>query len=220
MGYSSKRTQRKVRLKRIGISVLLLIFILLISGERALIRYGQWFSSSNPAAVGDVVIALGDGSGARADAAFKLLIQRRAKLLFTAGIPPETLLIVADKYAPNPSKIYWGGNTKNTFDEALRFRQVMTQYGITYHRIVLVSDPYHLRRSQWAFQTVLGSSVKIDTYAVPSAIPSDPHWWRNSRDRNWVRDETKKFAFYWVYYGLLGQRAPLSPKDLAKKPAK
>lgn len=220
MPHWSKRARLKPNIQRIGLSILLITFTLSIFGEQALIRYGQWLSYSNPGATGDIVVAMGDGSGGRADAAFKLLVQQRAKLFFTTSISMVNLLVVADKHSPDPSKIYWGGITKNSFDEALRFRQTMTNYGVTYRRIVLVSDAYHLRRSQWAFQTVLGSSVQVDTYAVPATTPSDPRWWNNSHDRNWVRDETKKFAFYWVYYGLLGQRAPLSPKDFAKPAAK
>lgn len=215
-----KRTRLKPTLQRVGLSILLPTVIVLVFGEQALIRYGQWLSFSNPAASGDVVVALGDASGTRADTAFELLMHQRAKKFFTTTVPLEKLLIVADRHSPNPSAIYWGGITKNTFDEALRFRQVMSQYGVSYRRIILVSDSYHLRRSQWAFQTVLDPSVEVETYAIPSARSANPRWWKNARDRNWVRDETKKIAFYWVYYGLLGQRTPLSPKDLARRSAK
>lgn len=216
MHYRLKRFRLKTGLRRIGISILLLTFILMTFGEQGLIRYGKWLSPSNPTAVGDIVVALGDGSGARADAAFELLTSQRAKTFFTTSISLDLLHTIAFKHSANLSKIHWGGITKNTFDEALRFRQTMEQAGITYDRIILVSHPYHLRRSQWAFQQVLDPSVQVDTYALPEAIPSDPRWWNSIYSRNWVRDETKKLAFYWIYYGLLGQRKPLSPRDLAR----
>ncbi|MGL6344761.1 MAG: hypothetical protein ACRC80_37120, partial [Waterburya sp.] len=39
---------------------------------------------------------------------------------------------------------------------------------------------------------------------------ADPEWWKHQSARKEVFSETKKMAFYMVYYGLLGQEDRLT----------
>jgi uncharacterized SAM-binding protein YcdF (DUF218 family) len=91
----------------------------------------------------------------------------------------------------------------------------MNSANFPYHRVVIVSDRYHLRLSQWAFRQVLGSDIVTITYATPAnGAMSDPRWWEHQESLGWVIRETKKSLFYWVYYGLFHSRTPLSTRDL------
>ena len=196
-------------------SLLILITSITLFHEPILIYYGQWLAPTNPQPTGDVVVSLGGGQH-RIETALSLLESGQVKALYTDAIDPKQLQEIVTKNGLSSSKIYWGGKPKNTFDEALAFHRTMNSANFPYHRVVIVSDRYHLRRSQWVFRQVLGSDIAITTYATPAnEAMSDPRWWQHQESLNWVISETKKSLFYWVYYGLFGSRTPLSPRDLA-----
>jgi len=198
----------------IAITLLVVATSIALFYEPLLISYGQWLAPSNPQPIGDVVVSLGGGN--RIETAINLLASGQVKALYTDVIDPKQLQEIVTKNGVSFHKIYWGGNPKNTFDEALAFRRTMDSAHFPYHHVVIVSDRYHLRRSQWAFRQVLGSDVAITTHAIPAdEAMSDPRWWKYQESRDWVMSETRKSLFYYVYYGLFGSRKPLSPKDLA-----
>ena len=136
---------------------LTLLFVVFMIHEPILIRYGQWLSPSNTQAMGDVAVSLGDGK--RIETAVNLLASRKVKALYADGIAPEILMAIAVKRGLSSSQIYWGGYTKNTFDEALAFQRTMSKAKFNYRQVVIVSDRYHLYRSQWAFRKVLGQGI-------------------------------------------------------------
>ncbi|MBR8833964.1 MAG: YdcF family protein [Stigonema ocellatum SAG 48.90 = DSM 106950] len=182
--------------------------------EPLLISYGQWLAPSNPQPIGDVVVSLGGGN--RIETSLALLAGGQVKALYTDAIDSKQLQEIVTQSGLPSHKIYWGGYPKNTFDEALTFRRTMNSANFPYHQVVIVSDRYHLRRSQWAFRQVLGSDVAITTHATPAnEAMSDPRWWKHQESLDWVISETRKSLFYHVYYGLFGSRKPLSPRDLA-----
>lgn len=195
-------------------SLLVVTISIVLFHEPILISYGQWLSPSNPQPIGDVVVSLGGEN--RIETAISLLASGQVKALYADAIDPKQLQEIVTKSSLSSSRIYWGGKPKNTFDEALAFRRTMDRASFPYHQVVIVSDRYHLRRSQWAFRQVLGSDVEITTYATPAnEAMSDPRWWKHQQSRDWVISETRKSLFYYLYYGLFGSRTPLSPRDLA-----
>ncbi|MBR8833959.1 MAG: YdcF family protein [Stigonema ocellatum SAG 48.90 = DSM 106950] len=195
-------------------SLLVVTISIALFHEPLLINYGQWLAPSNPQPIGDVVVCLGGGN--RIETALSLLASGQVKALYTDAIDPKQLQEIVTKSGLPSHKIYWGGYAKNTFDEALAFRRTMNSANVPYHQVVIVSDRYHLRRSQWAFRQVLGSDVAITTHAIPAnEAMSDPRWWKHQESLDWVISETRKSLFYYLYYGLFGSRKPLSPRDLA-----
>jgi uncharacterized SAM-binding protein YcdF (DUF218 family) len=205
---------RKLLRNTILVSLLILATSIVLFCKPILIYYGEWLSPSNPQPVADVVISLAGGEN-RLETAVSLLANGQVKALYTDVIDPHVLQEVVTKNGLPSSNIYWGGNPKNTFDEALAFSRTMNSTNFPYHQVVIVSDRYHLRRSLWAFRQVLSSDVKIMTHATPAdEVMSDPCWWKHQQSRDWVVSETKKSLFYYLYYGLFGSRIPISPSDL------
>lgn len=191
---------------------LFVLSILVITHEPILISYGRFLSPSNPQATGDIVVSLGDGI--RIETAVNLLASQKVQALYADVIKPDLLMGIIRERGLSPSQVYWGGYPKNTFDEALAFQRTMRKANFNFRQVVIVSDRYHLYRSRWAFRQVLGEGVEITTYATPAnQVMSDPHWWKYTESRDWVFSETKKLAFYWMYYGLFGSRAPISIRD-------
>ena len=186
--------------------------ILVITHEPILTSYGRFLSPSNPQAMGDIAVSLGDGI--RIETAVNLLATQKVQALYADGIKPELLMRIIRERGLSTSQVYWGGYPKNTFDEALAFQRTMRKANFNFRQVVIVSDRYHLYRSRWAFRQVLGEGVEIATYATPAnQLMSDPHWWKYTESRDWVLSETKKLVFYWIYYGLFGSRAPISIRD-------
>lgn len=184
--------------------------------EPLLISYGRWLAPSTPNPTGDIAVALAGPN--RLETAATLLAKRQFKAVYldsSISEPAEAdqnlIAEIIAKYRLSPHQIYWGGKVKNTFDEALAFQRTMNSANFHFHQIVIVSDRYHLRRSQWAFRQVLEPNVKILTYATPAM--SDPYWWHDKKSRKFVSSETRKLIFYWLYYGLFKSRTPLSPID-------
>lgn len=64
------------------------------------------------------------------------------------------------------------GKSSSTRDEAVAVREFCEREGLD--SIVVVTDPYHTRRTQWIFQTVFsGSSTRV------SIRPVRDHWYRS-----------------------------------------
>ena len=186
--------------------------ILVMIHEPILTSYGRFLSPSNPQPIGDIAVSLGDGI--RIETAVNLLASQKVKALYADAIKPELLMKIISERGLLPSQIYWGGYTKNTFDEALAFQRTMRKANFNFRQVVIVSDRYHLYRSRWAFRQVLGEGVEVTTYATPAnKVMSDPHWWKYKESRDWVLSETNKLVFYWIYYGLFSSRAPISIRD-------
>ena len=186
--------------------------ILVIIHEPILTSYGRFLSPSNHQPIGGIAVSLGDGI--RIETAVNLLASQKVKALYADGIKPELLMKIISERGLLPSQIYWGGYTKNTFDEALAFQRTMRKANFNFRQVVIVSDRYHLYRSRWAFRQVLGEGVEVTTYATPAnKVMSDPHWWKYKESRDWVLSETNKLVFYWIYYGLFSSRAPISIRD-------
>lgn len=200
------------------IITLLMTFIL---AKPILISYGKWLAPSTPTPTGDVAVALSGEN--RIQTAATLLVRGQVKAIYSDSdieVPVQEdknlLAEIIKEYNLSSEQIYWGGKVKNTFEEALAFQRTMTNANFNYNQIVIVSDRYHLRRSQWIFSKVLGSDIKIQTYATPADTEmSNRYWWHHKKSREWVKSETKKLIFYWFYYGVFNNKIPLSPRDFA-----
>lgn len=195
--------QRKISFRQWLNLLLILASLMLVLSIPILQAYGSWLSPSTANPVADVAVALGDG--ARFEAAVKLLRQGNVQAIYIDSIPKQKLDELIAKHALSPTQVIWGGClVPTTFSQAQAFQRASQQVGLHPEKIVLVSDRYHLRRSQWVFRHILGPDVKIETHATSAnKFMSKPQWWKYKAARNWVSSETQKLLFYWFYYGLL-----------------
>ena len=88
---------------------------------------------------------------------------------------------------------------QSTYDEAMNLRRLVEERGWT--SLVVVTDPFHTRRSARTFRTLLP-----DTTVHMSAAPNPDHdpirWWRSEVGLISVLNELIKLGFYWVKYGI------------------
>ena len=137
----------------------------------------------------DAIVALGGESGDRA---------LTAASLFRDGFAPR-VLVVGMEMSPagvRPAYLNWraqvlvgqgvplermifDANSTSSWEEAVNTRRTMETNG--WQRVLVVSDPYHMRRLQWTWGKVFKDSRLSFTL-----VASTPQWWDADR---WWRDE-------------------------------
>lgn len=71
--------------------------------------------------------------------------------------------------------------------------------------MIVVTDPFHTRRSRATFHRVLrGSGVHVRIWHLPltESMQSPHHWWRDEDDTMAIFTETVKLGFYWTQHGV------------------
>ena len=71
-------------------------------------------------------------------------------------------------------------------------------------RLLVVTSPYHTRRSLVTFRQVMeGSGIEVGVTPAAATSPADPaRWWRTPYDRWYVRYEWMALTYYLVRYGV------------------
>ena len=182
-------------------------FILI--GHRPLLEYyARWLSPSDSDPSADIAIVV-DGNPIRLQEAVNLFKDGKVKYIYINGISSSMLREFLLEHRLPSDKVYWGGcRIATTFDQPIAFKESLDRYKITDHRLVLVTDPYHLRRSLWVYHHILdriSPDFKIKTHPRPDKNIVYDLWWEDKYSRDWVSSETQKLLFYWANYGLLNK---------------
>jgi len=89
----------------------------------------------------------------------------------------------------------------STYMEAERLKEWIASNSSPVQSIIVVSDPFHMRRARWAYQKVFGDQVKIQMEPVPFELtPYHPTWWKDADSKKYVEEEYFKFIFYLFRY--------------------
>lgn len=69
--------------------------------------------------------------------------------------------------------------------------------------VLIVTDPPHVRRVDWAWGHVL-KGTGLQYTLVESSPPwwNASHWWKNKISKDYVISEYKKYAYYILVYGI------------------
>ena len=142
----------------------------------------------------DLLVALGGDVGDRGLSALDLYRQGRApRILLTAmeGSPPQARgvylhwreQLLVDEGVPR-SALMFDAESKSSWDEAKNTLALMRKHG--WRRVMVVSDPYHMRRLDWTWGKVFaGSGLE---YRLVASVPA---WWKPDR---WWLDEASGAA--------------------------
>ncbi len=187
----------------IGIAFALLFAVAISQAGRFLEAPG---SAPSPA---DIVVVLGGESGDRALAAARLFRQSFAARLVVTGMetsPPEVrpaylnwrAQVLADFGVPLERIIYDAKST-NSWEEAVNTRRTMEANG--WRRVLVVSDPYHLRRLSWTWARVFrGSGLSYSLVATTPSWWTPDGWWHDENSAQAVIMEYIKLAYYLLKY--------------------
>jgi hypothetical protein len=109
----------------------------------------------------------------------------RARYLIDEGVSEKALL--------------YDRNSRSSWDEAVNTLQLMRSMKM--NRVLVVSDPPHLRRLSWVWGKVFAGSGKEFILAASDMEDWDAaHWWRTSASAQFVFGEYIKLAYYLVQY--------------------
>ena len=145
----------------------------------------------------DVIIVLGGGLGDRERYASDLFHQGLASHVIATGAPPGSETGAAAMVALGVPReaIVLANGTLSTHGDAIRSRQIMEERG--WRTALLVTDPYHVRRSLWSFRSTFeGSSLTVTPAAVVDGWFSADSWWQTEDGFVAVNEEYVKLAYY------------------------
>jgi uncharacterized SAM-binding protein YcdF (DUF218 family) len=92
---------------------------------------------------------------------------------------------------------------KSTYDEAVRLKVYIEENPLSFQSVIVVSDPFHMRRVHWTYQRVLGEDIVVLMAPVPfDRTPYQRVWWKSSKSIQMVRDEYLKNVYYFFRYQL------------------
>ncbi len=155
----------------------------------AIARAGFWLQAPAQTPVrADAIVVLGGDDGDRALRALELFRGGYAPLVVLTGVEhgetatPSALTWRADyleeRGVPR-SSLRFEVESRNSYEEAVNVLAQMRQQG--WRRVIVVSDPPHMRRLSWTWARVFQDSGL--EYVL---VSSDPPWWSPQR---WWRDE-------------------------------
>ena len=157
----------------------------------------------------DLLVALGGDNGARAD---------RVLELYRRGLAPKVLLTgpegghsktratylhwraryLVDQGIPEQALLF-DYRSVSSWEEAVNTLKLMQAMGMD--RVLVVSDPPHMRRLSWVWGRVFAESGRHYTLVASDMEDWDAQrWWRISSNAQFVFAEYIKLAYYLVQY--------------------
>lgn len=171
---------------------------------------GVYLSSPNEAPkASDLVVILGGGTGERLEKGASLLEQGLAQQVMVTGFRMEDAVLqqwqgswrkayLMDKGVPAEA-ILLKPDVASTYDEVQAVLSLMRERD--YQRVLIVSDPPHLRRIHSVFSEVFaGQPYEYATIAADANWWHPWRWWTNPGAIGFVLTETVKMVFYWIRY--------------------
>ena len=181
------------------------------------------FSDQIKTALGDFLIVEGHlypadvihviaGDDYRTDYAIQLYKQGFARtIFFTGGWSEEHgynhgehgMQLALSEGVPQEDIAFDDLTVLSTYDETVLLKKYLEENLPDAQSIIVVSDPYHMRRTRWTNQMVFGKGMNITVQAVPfDQTPFIQQWWKDDTSRRYVEDEYKKMVYYFFRYQL------------------
>ncbi len=106
------------------------------------------------------------------------------------GIPLEA---VASDSAP----------VMSTYDEAVLLKKYIDENQLPVQSVIVVSDPFHMRRARWTYERVLGDGIRVLMAPVPfERLPFADQWWSDRDAQRYIVNEYTKLVYYFLRYQL------------------
>jgi uncharacterized SAM-binding protein YcdF (DUF218 family) len=193
----------------IGFGFAAFIILLLLFREQWLMSIGNYLFIQDPLMPADVIHVIA-GEDYRTDYAIQLYKQGYGKKLFFTGgwcdihhywhgeHASERALaqgLSLDAIVIDDSRVL------STYMEVEKLKEWMVKSPDPVQSVIVVSDPFHMRRGRWTFQKVLGDEIEVQMAPVPFELtPYQRTWWKDQESRQNVRGEYSKFIYYLLRY--------------------
>lgn len=163
----------------------------------------------------DLIHVLGGGKD-RVDYGIDLVQEGYGSQILFTGAEPTINADYAREYALSlgvdaASIVNFPSAGASTYEEAVELAQYLagTDPNLS---VIVVSNPYHMRRVRWVFGRVLDARARVQYAAVPFDVASHKiRWWSHGPSRSMVVREYAKIVFYWLNYGVIAARPLPTP---------
>ena len=200
---------RKKNISIITLVLLILIGIMFLLHEGILLAIGNFLVIQDNLQRADVIQVIA-GDDYRTDYAINLYQQGYGKqIFFTGGWCPYHNLyhgqhgkeravkqgILIDAIAIDDSKV------KSTYSEVVRLKEFIAQSRMPIKSVIVVSDPYHMRRARWTYKKVLGDGIEVQRAPMQfECSPLKQIWWTDAESRIFLKNEYLKILYYYARY--------------------
>ncbi len=196
---------------KIVLGFICLGIILLLFREQWLPLIGDFLSVHDTLHQADVIHVIA-GEDYRTDYAIQLYDQGFAKILFFTGGWCDVHLYYHGEHAkewslargiPADAIAFDDARVLSTYMEAERLKEWVANSPYPVRSVIVVSDPFHMRRIRWTYQRIFGDSVEVQMAPVPfERTPYQRMWWRDQKSRQNIREEYSKLVYYVFRYQL------------------
>jgi uncharacterized SAM-binding protein YcdF (DUF218 family) len=198
------QSKMKILLGVAGLSIILVLF-----REQWLMLISDFLIVQDTLQPADVIHVIA-GDDYRTDYAFQLYKQGYGKTLFFTGGWCDFHRYQHGEHAEERALAqdisldaiaYDNSNVMSTYMEAERLKEWIAQSPYPVRSVIVVSDPFHMRRARWTYRKVLGDQIQIQMAPVPfNLTPYQHSWWKDQESRIYVRDEYSKLIYYLFRY--------------------
>ncbi len=183
--------------------------LLFVFREQWLLRIGDFLVLQDNLHPADAIQVIA-GEDYRTDYAIQLFKRGYGKTLFFTGGWCETHHYYHGEHArarslaqgvPVNAIFFDDSRVTSTYLEVEKFKAWMAHSPTPIHSLIVVSDPFHMRRARWAYRRVLGDAIKVQMAPVPfDRTPYRRRWWTDPASRKNVREEYEKSMYYILRY--------------------
>jgi uncharacterized SAM-binding protein YcdF (DUF218 family) len=161
-----------------------IVLIAVIFGFAGFVGIGYYLSPQNEAQKSDAIVVVSGGqTTSRAQKGIELFKQGYAPVVIFSGAAlddgPSNAFAMREQAlaAGIPSdRIYIDEISQNTYENAIHTKEIINSIGAK--KIILVTSPYHQRRANQTFRSVLGQSYEVLGVSAFDDRWSKSQWWR------------------------------------------
>jgi uncharacterized SAM-binding protein YcdF (DUF218 family) len=192
-------------------AVALAALVLWLARERWLGLIGDYLIIQDPLQPADVIHVIA-GDDYRTDYAVRLYQQGKAPSIFFSGGWCTTHGYYHGQHGKELSLAEGvslqaigmdDAPVTSTYMEAERLKAWIESSPRPIRSVIVVTDPFSMRRTSWVYQWVFGSRVTVQMAPVPfDETPFQRAWWKDAASRAYVKDEYAKLAYNLLRYRL------------------
>jgi len=195
----------------IVITVVLIGVVAFLLKEQVLLAVGDFLVIQDELKPADVIHVIA-GDDYRTEYAIQLYKQGYAKYIFFTGGwckihgwkhgEHGQQLALSQGVAPE-AIAFDDSSVTSTYSETVRLKAWMEKSPIPIRSVIVVSDPFHMRRARWTNRQVLGKGFDLIMAPVPfDQIPYKRQWWTDEASQRYVKEEYTKTVYYFLRYQL------------------
>jgi Uncharacterized conserved protein len=194
----------KILIVLIGLST-----TLILSREQWLLLIGDFLIVQDTLQPADVIHIIA-GEDYRTDYAIQLYKEGYGKTLFFTGGWCTKHQYKHGEHAeqrslaqgvPSSNIAFDESTVTSTYMEAERLKEWISQSSTPIRSVIVVSDPFHMRRVRWTYKRVLGKDIEVRMAPVPFRLtPYQRSWWMDWSGRKYIKEEYTKYFYYILRY--------------------